>query len=375
MMQLRRLLPLLTLTLATCGPARGTAPAVAASPAVSLDRITLPPGFHIALYAAVPGARSLALGPKGTVFVGTQGRSSKVYALRDRNHDGTAEDVLTIASGLDTPNGVAVRDGALFVAENARILRFDGIEEALDAPPGPAVVFGGLPKERSHGWKFIAFGPDGLLYVPVGAPCNICDRELPFATISRMKPDGTGFETYVRGVRNTVGFDWDANGQLWFTDNGRDMLGDDVPPDELNRVTKAGQHFGYPYCHAGDIADPEFGKDHPCSAYVSPVRKLDAHVAAIGMRFYRGAMFPSEYKGQIFIAEHGSWNRTQKSGYRVMLARVASGAVTSYEPFAQGWLQGEVDWGRPVDVQELPDGSLLISDDKAGAVYRVTYSK
>jgi glucose/arabinose dehydrogenase len=374
-MRLQRLLPLLALAFSTCGPARGTAPAAAASPGGHLDRITLPPGFHIALYATVPGARSLTIGPKGTVFVGTQDRKGKVYALRDRNHDGVAEDVITIASGLDTPNGVAVRDGALFVAENARILRFDGIEEKLDAPPGPAVVYGGLPTERSHGWKFIAFGPDGLLYVPIGAPCNLCDREAPFASISRMKQDGTGFETYVRGVRNTVGFDWDASGQLWFTDNGRDMMGDDLPPDELNRITKAGQHFGYPYCHAGDLADPEFGPGHPCADYVPPVRKLDAHVAAIGMRFYRGAMFPSAYKGQIFIAEHGSWNRSKKSGYRVMLVKVVNGAATSYEPFAQGWLQGEAEWGRPVDVQELPDGSLLISDDKAGAVYRVTYSK
>lgn len=374
-MRLRRLLPLLAVVFSTCSPARSASPAASPTPGDRLAHITLPPGFHIALYANVPGARSLTLGPKGTVFVGTQGRNGKVYALRDRNLDGVAEDVLTIASGLDTPNGVAVRDGALYVAENARILRFDAIEEKLDAPPGPAVVFGGLPKERPHGWKFIAFGPDGLLYVPVGAPCNLCDREPPFATISRMKPDGTGLETYVRGVRNTVGFDWDASGQLWFTDNGRDMMGDDLPPDELNHVTKAGQHFGYPYCHAGDIPDPEFGKGHTCADYVAPARKLGPHVAAIGMRFYKGAMFPSEYKGQIFIAEHGSWNRTQKSGYRVMLVRVANGAATSYEPFAQGWLQGEEDWGRPVDVQELPDGSLLISDDKAGAVYRVTYSK
>jgi len=380
-MRVRRLLPLLAIALATCGRAKGAPPATGpTAPATStaaahLGNLTLPPGFHIALYASVPGARSLARGPKGTVFVGTQG--SNVYAVRDRDGDGVGDDVITLASGLNTPNGVAFHDGALYVAEVSRITRYDGIEEHLDAPPRPTVVIDTLPTDRSHGWKFIAFGPDGLLYVPIGAPCNLCDRPDPrYASISRLKPDGSGFEVLVRGVRNTVGFDWNpATGQLWFTDNGRDMLGDDVPPDELNRVTKKGEHFGYPYCHGGDISDPEFGKGHPCSDYVAPMQKLGAHVAAIGMRFYRGSMFPAEYKGQIFIAEHGSWNRSSKSGYRVTLVRLKDGAPVSYEPFIQGWLSGEQDWGRPVDVMEMPDGALLVSDDKAGALYRLTYSK
>jgi glucose/arabinose dehydrogenase len=350
--------------------------AAAGDSRLPLANVKLPPGFRIAVYADVPGARSLALGARGTVFVGTR-KSGNVYALRDTDQDGRAEEVRVVASGLDTPNGVAFQGGALYVAEISRVLRLPGIEDALASPPPPAVVYDALPTERHHGWKFIAFGPDGLLYVPIGAPCNICDRPDPrFASISRMKPDGTGFEVFARGIRNTVGFDWHpATGELWFTDNGRDLLGDDVPPDELGHAPKAGMHFGYPYCHGGDLADPEFGAGHPCSQYTPPDRKLGPHVAALGLRFYRGSMFPPEYKSQIFVAEHGSWNRSRKIGYRVMLAKLEGARVASYEPFAEGWLQGEQEWGRPVDVLELKDGSLLVSDDKAGAVYRITYDK
>jgi glucose/arabinose dehydrogenase len=362
---------------AACSPegrAAGPAPNDSRLP---LANVKLPPGFHIAIYADVPKARSLALGARGTIFVGTREKDGKVYAVRDGDKDGRAEDVRVVASGLDTPNGVAFHDGALYVAEISRVLRLPGIEDALASPPPPAVVYDALPTERHHGWKFIAFGPDGLLYVPIGAPCNICDRPDPrFASISRMKPDGTGFEVYARGIRNTVGFDWHpATGELWFTENGRDLMGDDVPPDELGHAPKAGLHFGYPYCHAGDIADPQFGAGHPCSQYAPPDRKLGPHVAALGMRFYRGSMFPPAYRGQIFMAEHGSWNRTHKSGYRVMLVKLEGGRAVSYEPFAEGWLQGEQEWGRPVDVLELPDGSLLVSDDRAGAIYRITYGK
>ena len=341
-----------------------------------LDQIQLPPGFSIDVYASgVKNARSMALSPSGVLFVGTRTAGS-VYALVDADTDHRAEKVYTIATGLNMPNGVAFRDGALYVAEVGKLWRYDDIEKRLDSPPEPVLVKGDFPTERHHGWKFIRFGPDGLLYVPVGAPCNICEPDDQHAAIFRLKPDGSGMETVARGVRNTVGFDWHpVTNQLWFTDNGRDRLGDDVPPDELNRLTAAGQHFGYPYCHAGDIKDPDFGAKRPCADFVPPAQKLDPHVAAIGMRFYSGSMFPAEYRNQMFIAEHGSWNRTEKIGYRVMLVTLdGSGHVVSYEPFADGWLQGEKAWGRPADVEVMPDGALLVSDEQLGAIYRVSYA-
>jgi glucose/arabinose dehydrogenase len=344
---------------------------------INLSSLRLPPGFHISVFSdRVPGARSMTLGAKGTVFVGTREIHGPVYALRDEDRDGVAERVVTIAKGLHMPNGVAFRDGSLYIAEVERILRLDRIEELLDSPPRAVVVTSSLPKEDAHGWKFIAFGPDGLLYVPIGAPCNVCKpKERRYASITRMRPDGSGFEIFAEGIRNTVGFDWHPEThELWFTDNGRDMLGDDVPPDELNRAPKSGLHFGFPYCHGGTIPDPEFGAERPCSAFTSPEKSLGPHVASLGMRFYRGSMFPPAYREQILIAEHGSWNRSLKIGYRVMLVRLEGGRVVSYEPFIEGWLQGQSAWGRPVDVQELPDGSLLVSDDKAGAIYRVTYT-
>ena len=361
---------------AACRPSTGGPEALAAGKAASLDRITVPPGFRVATFtSAVPGARSLTLGANGTVFVGTQAGS--VYAVVDREHDGTADQVFTIAKGLDMPNGVAFRQGALYVAEVSRVQRYDAIEDHLAAPPAPVTVIDGLPREHHHGWKFIAFGPDDLLYVPVGAPCNVCESSDPrFASILRFRPDGTPVDTMARGVRNTVGFDWEpGSGTFWFTDNGRDLLGDDVPPDELNRATVAGRHYGFPACHGGTIVDPVFAKGRDCRMFEPPAIALGPHVAAIGMRFYRGTMFPEEYRGQVFIAEHGSWNRSQKIGYRVSLVRVKDGQAVSYQPFAQGWLHGDEAWGRPADVQELPDGSLLVSDEKAGAIYRITYAR
>lgn len=341
-----------------------------------LSKIKLPEGFEISLFTAgVPNARSLALGDEGTVFVGTR-TEGRVYAVVDADHDGRGETVHTLAEGLMMPNGVAFKGGALWVAEVGRLQRFDGIEGKLADPPAPRVVYDDLPKIRHHGWKFIAFGPDGKLYVPVGAPCNICEsKDEKFASILRMNPDGSGREVFAHGVRNTVGFDWHPQtGVLWFTDNGRDWLGDDQPPDELNRAPKAGLHFGYPYCHGGDILDPDFGAGHECSSYTPPAQKLGPHVAAIGMRFYTGDQFPPEYRGQIFIAEHGSWNRSEPIGYRLSLVRLEGSEVRSYETFAEGWLgeDGKV-WGRPADVQVMPDGALLVSDDRAGAIYRITY--
>lgn len=341
-----------------------------------LNKISLPDGFEISIYASdVPGARSMALGPNGTLFVGT--RVGKVYAIVDRNRNNRADEVITVARGLRMPNGVAFRGGALYVGEVSRVLRYDNIEARLSNPPTPVVVNDTFPGDRHHGWKFIRFGPDGQLYVPVGAPCNVCERsDGRYALIMRMNPDGTGLEVFARGVRNTVGFDWHPETKtLWFTDNGRDWLGDDVPPDELNHAPRKGLHFGFPYCHGGDISDPEFGEKHACEEFVPPAMKVGPHVAAIGMRFYTGTMFPDRYRNQIFIAEHGSWNRSTPIGYRVTLVRLEENRAVTYEVFAEGWLQGNAAWGRPADVLVMPDGALLVSDDRAGVIYRIVYPR
>jgi glucose/arabinose dehydrogenase len=349
---------------------------------VQLGQLKLPAGFSIGVYADnVPGARSMALGPDGTVFVGTQ--RGPVFAVVDRNRDHKADEVITIASGLTQPNGVAFKDGALYVAEISKITRFDGpldfTKQAAGAAAAlkPTIVTDKLPTDRQHGWKYLDFGPDGLLYTQIGAPGNIVDRGDPYATIVRMKPDGSAFEIFARGVRNSVGMAWHPDTrELWFTDNGRDMLGDDAPNDELNIAPKPGLHFGYPYCHEEATLDPEFGTGKSCSSYTAPVAKLGPHVAALALKFYTGSMFPAEYRKQLFIVNHGSWNRSEKvphTGYRVMIAKLRNNNVVSYEPFVEGWLQGgRQAWGRPVDLLQLPDGSLLISDDRANVLYRVT---
>ncbi len=346
-----------------------------ASAAPELDKLRLPAGFSIEVFASdVPDARSLALGDKGTVFVSTRARGA-VYALVDTDQDGKSDDVYTIAKSLNAPNGVAFKDGALYVAEVSRIIRFDAIEENLKNPPEPVVVNDTFPNDRHHGWKFIAFGPDGKLYVPVGAPCNICapdpDR---YAVIMRMDADGKNLETFARGIRNSVGFDWHPQTQtLWFNDHGRDWMGDDMPSDELNRAPKAGLHFGYPYCHQGDTPDPEYGGQRKCEDFTPPALKQGGHVAPNGLRFYTGEMFPQEYRNRIFIAQHGSWNRSTKNGYRIVSVAVADGKVSEYEPFVEGWVENENAWGRPVDILVMPDGALLVTDDHAGVVYRITY--
>jgi glucose/arabinose dehydrogenase len=322
----------------------------------------------------VKNARSMAMSPGGVLFVGTR-EAGRVYAIVDRNGDHVADEVITIAKGLSMPNGVAFQDGSLYVAEVNRILRYDVIESRLRNPPNPVVVSSQFPRDRHHGWKYMAFGPDGMLYVPVGAPCNVCERtDRPYATIMRMHPDGTGLEVFASGVRNTVGFDWHpGTGDLWFTDNGRDWMGDDLPPDELNRAPRRGLHFGFPYCHGGTIPDPDFGKKKGCKDFTPPVIQLGPHVAALGMRFYKGKMFPPEYENQIFIAEHGSWNRSSPVGYRITLVRLKEDRAVKYEVFAEGWLEGFMAWGRPVDLLVMPDGSLLVSDDRANAIYRISY--
>ena len=349
------------------------AASVAAAQPLPLERIRLPPGFEIGVFAErVANARSLAHGKGEVVFVGTRDEGA-VYAVRYRGSRATQ--VLRIAAGLNMPNGVALRDGALYVAEVNRILRFDDIEARLENPPQPVVVSERFPRDGHHGWKFIRFGPDGWLYVPVGAPCNVCEPDAGrYALISRIRADGGGYEVVARGVRNSVGFDWDPETkQLWFTDNGRDGLGDDLPSDELNHARRAGEHFGYPYCHQGDTPDPQFGAKRACGEFTPPAAKLGAHVAALGMRFYTGNQFPPEYRHSIFIAEHGSWDRSERVGYRVVRAVVEHGEVVRQEVFAEGWLDNGRVWGRPVDVEVMPDGSLLVSDDRAGAIYRISY--
>jgi glucose/arabinose dehydrogenase len=341
-----------------------------------LETIRLPAGFRIEIYADhVSNARSMTLSPSGTLFIGTR-EDGRVFAVVDRDHNQKADRVYQIADGLNMPNGVAFRNGALYVAEVNRILRFDGIESRLDRPPVPVVVNDHYPTDKWHGWKFVAFGPDGLLYVPVGAPCNVCERRDPrYASITRMKPDGSGVEIFASGVRNSVGFDWHpTTHELWFTDNGRDELGDDVPPCELNHAPAKGQHFGFPYCHGGTIADPELGSTRQCGEFVGPTQVLGAHVAPLGMRFYTGEMFPPSYRDQIFIAEHGSWNRSRKVGYRIVRVRLDGNRAVEHVPFASGWLQNEQEWGRPVDVLVMPDGALLVSDDLAGVIYRISYT-
>lgn len=353
-------------------------PTLGSSGDPKIEKLKMPAGFHVEKYAEnVDNARSLCLTASGILFVGTRD-AGNVYALKDENGDGKADQRFTIAKNLEMPNGVAFRNGSLFVAEVNRIIRFDSIESKLANPPKPVVVNDSLPDERSHGWKYIAFGPDDKLYVPVGAPCNICERtdDKRFASILRMNPDGTGMEVYASGVRNTVGFDWEpTTREMWFTENGRDWLGDDAPHDELNYAPKQGTHFGFPYCHAGEVADPDFGSKFPCSNFEKPAKKLGAHVAALGMEFYSGNMFPPEYKNKIFICEHGSWNRSTPSGYQVSVVTLENGKPVHYEPFISGWLEGNKAWGRPVDIAEMPDGSLLISDDHANTIYRLTYSK
>lgn len=346
-----------------------------------LERLNLPEGFHIDVYAEnLDGARSMAMGDDGTLFVGTRNQE-KVYALRDLDGDYRADEVHEVASGLEQPNGVAFRDGDLYVAAVSRLYRYADIEQQLSNPPEPEIIYEDFPTEFHHGWKYIAFGPDGKLYVPVGAPCNICDRtdeDERFATISRMDPDGSNREIVAHGVRNTVGFTWHPKtGDLWFTDNGRDMMGDDVPPCELNRLDGPGQHFGYPFCHGADVSDPDFGDQRDCSEFVPPVQSLGAHVAPLGVKFVTGSMFPEAYRGHAFIAEHGSWNRSSKVGYRIALVKLENNEAVAYETFMDGWLdQGSQEaFGRPVDLLFLEDGSMLISDDEGDAIYRITYSE
>jgi glucose/arabinose dehydrogenase len=339
-----------------------------------IAKLKVPDGFKVEVFASgIGNARSMRQGENGTLFVGTR-LLDKVYAVIDKNGK---REVKTIASGLHRPNGIAFHDGALFVAEVSKIWRYDNIEANLDSPPKPALVTDDLPTDEAHGWKFIGIGPDNKLYVPVGAPGNINMPPETHAHIRRMNLDGSDVEVIARGVRNTVGFDWHPiTRELYFTDNGRDWMSEDVPEDELNRVTESNQHFGYPFCHQGNIADTEFGWGHSCAEFTPPVGLLGPHSAALGMRFYTGSMFPEAYKNVVFIARHGSWNRTDKVGGDVLAVKLTKeGAVESIEPFLTGFIEDNKYVGRPVDVLVAQDGALLVSDDFNGAIYRVTYER
>lgn len=363
---------LFPLLLVASGGAWATPPAAQAV----LSQLHVPAGFNVSIFADnVPNARSLALGDNGVVFVGS-GREGKVYALQDADHDGIAEQRHIIAENLTMPNGVAYKDGALYVTEISRILRYDHINQQLANQPKPVVIYDHLPSDKHHGWKYLRFGPDNKLYTAVGAPCNICkpDQDI-YASLVRLNPDGSDFEIIAHGIRNTVGFDWQADtNALFFTDNGRDHLGEDVPHDELNQWSGKGEHFGYPFCHGGEIPDPELSAGRKCAEFTGPVWQFKAHVAPLGIRFYQGKQFPSEYQKQLFVAQHGSWNRTEPQGYKVVVVKFKQGKAVAEQDFITGWLQADGSAvGRPVDILALPEGSLLISDDKLGVVYKVSY--
>src|SRR5882672_89906 len=349
-------------------------PIAAAADKLPIAKLKLPPGFNIEVYAAgMANARSMAEGDKGTIFVGTR-LVGNVYAIA--NKDGKRS-VRTLASGLYRPNGVAFKNGTLYIAELSKVSKIDKVEDNLDASPKPTMIYDNLPKDEAHGWKFIAIGPDNKLYVPVGQPGNNVLHDDAHGQIRRMNLDGSGAEVIARGVRNTVGFDWNPETkQLYFTDNGRDWMSEDVPQDELNRVTKVGEHFGAPYCLQGNIVDPEYGWGKSCSDYTPPVTLLGPHSASLGMRFYTGSMFPKAYKNAIIIARHGSWNRSKKVGGDVVVVKLnKDGTMKSTEPFITGFLEDNKYIGRPVDVLPMKDGSLLVSDDWNGAVYRISYGK
>ena len=348
-------------------------PIPAAPDKLPTAKLKVPAGFNIEVYAAgMANARSLALGDKGTVFVGSR-LIDKVHAIVDK---GGKREVKVLASGLYRPNGLAYKDGTLYIAELSKVSKIEKVEDNLDNPPKPTVIYDKLPKDEAHGWKFIGIGPDNKLYVPVGQPCNNCIPSDEHGQIRRMNLDGSGAEVFARGVRNTVGFDWNPlTKELYFTDNGRDWASEDVPEDELNRAHKAGLHFGSPYCYQGDFPDPEFGWGHSCSEFEPPVLKTGPHSASLGMRFYTGNMFPAKYKNAIFIARHGSWNRSKKFGGDILAVFLnKDGSVKGTEVVVTGFIGPDNNYiGRPADVLFLKDGSMLISDDYNGAVYRVTY--
>jgi glucose/arabinose dehydrogenase len=346
-------------------------PLAAAADKLPVDKLKAPKGFKVEVYASgMPNARSLALGDKGTVFVGSR-LQDKVYAIVDK---GGKREVKIIASGLYRPNGVAFKNGTLYIMELSQLSKIDNIEDKLDNPPKRTVILDGLPKDEAHGWKYIAIGPDNKLYFEIGQPCNNCLPPEGYATMRRVNLDGTGMETIAQGIRNTVGFDWHPTSkELYFTDNSRDWMLEDLPNDELNRMTKVGQHFGSPFCYQGNLPDQEFGWGRKCEEFTPPIALLGPHTAALGMKFYTGNSFPAKYKNQILVARHGSWNKTNKVGGDVVLVNIKKdGSAGPMEPFLTGFLDNNTYVGRPVDVLVMKDGSVLVSDDWNGAVWRVS---
>ncbi len=340
-----------------------------------LDRIQLAEGFVISYFAEeVKEARSIVVADNGWVFVSTRKHGS-VYALKDTSGNGRADLKITLAKNWNQPNGIAISGNDLYVAEIHQIHKFANLVSDPGQDVRSEVIYADLPKHKHHGWRYINIGPDGKLYTAIGAPCNICLREEPhFASISRMSLDGSNFEVVQHGIRNSVGFDWDPkSGYLWFTDNNRDWLGDDLPACELNVATEDGQHFGYPYCHQGDLPDPKYGKMRSCDEFVIPAQNLVAHSAPLGISFLNDAEVPPSFKNRLLIAEHGSWNRTTPVGYRITMVDIEEDRATNYSVFAEGWLDGDDKYGRPVDVATYIDGSILVTDDFHNAVYRIDY--
>lgn len=341
-----------------------------------LDYIQLPAGFEIEYFARdIENARSLVVAENGTVFVGSR-QAGKVYALKDLDGDHRSDTLIVLQEGWNQPNGISIKGDDLYVAEIGKVWKFPGMVKNASPDIEPELIYDGLPTEEHHGWRYIKFGPDGKLYIAIGAPCNIClEKEDYFASISRIDDDGSNFEVVHRGIRNSVGFDWDKEtGYLWFTDNGADWMGDNKPADELNVATEEGNHYGYPFCHAGEVPDPEFGEMRDCEEFVPPAIKLGPHVAALGVTFLHDANVPEHFKNKLLIAEHGSWNRSVPIGYRVRMVDIMKNQAANYEDFAAGWLDGAVKRGRPVDVEIYTDGSILVSDDHGDAVYRIYYT-
>jgi glucose/arabinose dehydrogenase len=361
------------------GPGAEMAPVAAPPVATAADKLPKlkgPAGFKVEVYQpGILDARAIRRGDKGTIFVSSLFVAGKIYAITEK---GGKRETKTILSGLELPAGIEFHKGSLYVATPKKIMRYDNIEDKLDSPPAPVDIYTNLPGDVPHGWKFLRFGPDGKLYVPVGAPCNICEPDAEkYAQIFRINADGSGRELVAKGVRNTVGFDFHPKTkQLWFTDNQRDWLSEDMPLDELNVVKNPGKdHFGYPYCHSGVMTDPQFGWGKSCSDFVKPAVTLGPHAAPLGMKFYTGGSFPAKYQGAILIARHGPWNRTKKYADVAVAYLDANGRVRDVEPFITGWVKDNQYLGRPVDIHQQPDGSLLISDDHNGAVYRVSYGR
>jgi glucose/arabinose dehydrogenase len=341
---------------------------------IPVGQLKVPPGFKVEVWASgMPGARMMARGPKGNVYVGTRG-IGRVYEITDK---AGKRESRVLVDKLTQPNGVVFNGNSLYVMAIDKFLRFDNIESNPGAQPVDITAAFNLPPKQHHNWKFLNAGPDGKLYVPFGAPCNICDPEPAYAQIRRYNWDGSGMEVVARGVRNSVGFDFHPRTkELWFTDNGRDWAGDAGPEDELNRVSKVGEFFGFPYCHANGIPDQDVKKADPCSGVTMPVTLLGPHTAALGMRFYTGSMFPAEYRDSILVARHGSWNRTSLSGYDVVrVTATTDGRNAKVEPFFTGFIQGDKFLGRPTDVMQMPDGSVLVSDELNGAIFRISYGR